>query len=77
PEVPKLLLTFDSSPTLLVGEAVVAWAREHIAALTVEHCGPAGHHAPEDRPEAIGRAIAGWLERHSLTDPNTLMAQEG
>ncbi|MFB8173779.1 haloalkane dehalogenase [Kitasatospora purpeofusca] len=76
PEVPKLLLTFDSSPTLLVGEAAVAWAREHIAALTVEHCGPAGHHAPEDRPDAIGRAIADWLESHRLTDANTAVVTE-
>lgn len=75
PEVPKLLLTFDSSPTLLVGEAVVAWAREHVAALTVEHCGPAGHHAPEDRPEAIGLAIADWLQRHRLADANPPVIQ--
>ncbi|MFI8084699.1 haloalkane dehalogenase [Kitasatospora sp. NPDC086009] len=60
-DVPKLLLTFDSSPTLLIDEAMVAWSREHISHLTVEHCGPAGHHAPEDRPDAIGGAIADWL----------------
>ncbi|MFC5663888.1 haloalkane dehalogenase [Kitasatospora misakiensis] len=77
PEVPKLLLTFDSSPTLLVGEAMVAWAREHIAALTVEHCGPAGHHAPEDQPAAIGRAIADWLAVHGLADGNALAARAG
>ncbi len=74
PEVPKLLLTFDSSPTLLVGEAMIAWAREHIAALTVEHCGPAGHHAPEDRPGEIGRAIADWLAVHGLIGGNGVVA---
>jgi haloalkane dehalogenase len=66
-DVPKLLLTFDSSPTLLIGEAMIAWSRRNIAALEIEHCGPAGHHAPEDRPDAIGEAIARWLDAHHLT----------
>jgi haloalkane dehalogenase len=59
-DVPKLLLTFDSSPTLLAGAELVAWRARNIAALETEHCGPAGHHAPEDRPEAI----AAWASRH-------------
>lgn len=64
--VPKLLLTFDSSPTLLVTDQLIAWSREHIAALQIHHIGPAGHHAPEDQPHAIGTAIARWLEHHDL-----------
>jgi haloalkane dehalogenase len=28
------------------------------------HCGKAGHHAPEDRPDEIAVALAGWAERH-------------
>ncbi|MGR6923922.1 haloalkane dehalogenase [[Actinomadura] parvosata] len=59
-EVPKLLLTFDSSPTLLITEPMAAWCAGHIAALDVEHCGPAGHHAPEDSPDAIAAAVAAW-----------------
>lgn len=70
-DVPKLLLTFDSSPTLLIGDEMIAWSREHIAALDIEHCGPAGHHAPEDRPDAIGTAIARWLDAHGLTSPGS------
>ncbi|MEU6238493.1 haloalkane dehalogenase [Kitasatospora sp. NPDC047058] len=66
PDVPKLLLTFDSSPTLLIDDRMIAWSRENIAALTVEHVGPAGHHAPEDQPEAIGTAIAAWLSAQDL-----------
>lgn len=66
PDVPKLLLTFDSSPTLLVTPEVVEWAQKHIVRLEVEHLGAAGHHAPEDRPDDIGRAIVGWLERHLM-----------
>lgn len=66
PDVPKLLLTFDSSPTLLITSEVAEWARRHIVGLEVEHLGAAGHHAPEDRPDDIGRAVAGWLERHAM-----------
>ncbi|MFG6193089.1 haloalkane dehalogenase [Nonomuraea sp. JJY05] len=68
PDVPKLLLTFDSSPTLLIGEGVAAWCAANMAALEAAHCGPAGHHAPEDRPEAIAAAIAGWAARHGLRE---------
>jgi haloalkane dehalogenase len=65
-DVPKLLLTFEGSPTLAIGEKMIAWSREHMAALEVEHCGPAGHHAPEDQPDAIGEAVARWLAAHEL-----------
>ena len=67
---PKLLLTFDA-PSVLGSPAIVAWARETFAGLELVPLGPAGHHAPEDRPEEIGRAIAEWLERRGLvTDPS-------
>ncbi len=59
-DVPKLLLTFDSSPTLLIGPDLAAWCRQNIAALDTQHCGPAGHHAPEDQPEAIAKALTAW-----------------
>jgi haloalkane dehalogenase len=68
-QVPKLLLTFDSSPTLLIGKEMAAWCAASIAALEVQHCGPAGHHAPEDQPEAIAKAITGWMQRHALAGP--------
>lgn len=64
---PKLLMTFEGSPTLLIDEAVADWCRHHIAALDVVACGRAGHHAAEDRPDEIGTAIAQWLQRHALT----------
>ncbi|MCZ7433151.1 haloalkane dehalogenase [Streptomyces sp. WMMC1477] len=66
-DVPKLLLTFDSSPTLLIGEELAAWCAANIAALETRHCGPAGHHAPEDQPQAIAEALTAWLHRHALT----------
>lgn len=67
PEVPKLLLTFDSSPTLLITPQVTAWCEANVAGLEIEHVGPAGHHATEDQPEAIGAAITAWVARHKLT----------
>lgn len=62
PDVPKLLLTTE--PGSLGSPEIVRWCREHVAGLEVEGVGPAGHHAPEDQPDAIGRAVAGWLARH-------------
>ncbi|GAA1745145.1 haloalkane dehalogenase [Luedemannella helvata] len=66
PQVPKLLLTFDGSPTLLITPAMADWCRANIAGLEVEHIGPAGHHAAEDQPDAIAAAIDRWLDRHRL-----------
>ncbi|GAB3197147.1 haloalkane dehalogenase [Nocardioides hungaricus] len=65
-DVPKLLLTFEGSPTLLIDERATAWAQEHLAAVELERLGSAGHHAAEDRPVEIGRAIGAWLDRHAL-----------
>ncbi len=65
-DVPKLLLTFENSATLLIDERAIAWAREHLAAVEIERLGPAGHHAAEDRPTEIGRAVGAWLDRHTL-----------
>ncbi|WP_237081005.1 haloalkane dehalogenase [Myxococcus xanthus] len=62
PEVPKLLLTFDS-PTPLGAPSVVEWAQGRFANLEVVTLGEAGHHASEDLPDDIGRAIAHWLHR--------------
>ena len=65
-DVPKLLLTFEGSPTLLIGPETATWCAENIAGLEIVPCGEAGHHAAEDRPTEIGDAIAGWAERHVL-----------
>jgi haloalkane dehalogenase len=64
--VPKLLLAFDPGPSTMIGPGMVDWCRKHIADLEVAACGPAGHHAPEDQPEAIATAIAAWADRHQL-----------
>lgn len=65
-EVPKLLLTFEGSPTLLIQSGLRSWCEENIAALEVVSVGEAGHHAQEDRPKEIAAEIAAWTERHSL-----------
>ncbi|MFB6780355.1 haloalkane dehalogenase [Streptomyces sp. NPDC056352] len=65
-DVPKLLLTFDTSPTLMIGEEMAAWCAANIASLETVHCGPAGHLAPEDQPEAIAMALTSWAERNGF-----------
>ena len=66
-EVPKLLLTFDGPPELLIiGPELITWCEENIASLDIEACGAAGHVAPEDQPDAIAAAIARWADRHDL-----------
>lgn len=64
--VPKLLMTFEGSPTLLITAEQAAWYAANVASLDIAACGPAGHHAPEDQPEAIATAISAWADRHRL-----------
>ncbi len=64
--VPKLLLTFSGSPTLLIDDAMAEWCATSIAALEIVDGGLAGHHAQEDRPEAIAAEIGYWADRHGL-----------
>ena len=45
-----------------IGEACAA----NIANLEIKDCGAAAHMAPEDQPEAIAAAIAGWATSHDL-----------
>ncbi|QUQ65143.1 haloalkane dehalogenase [Kutzneria sp. CA-103260] len=60
PEVRKLVMTVE--PGVGMGSPeTAAWAKETFAAVTTVSLGPGGHQAPEDQPEAMGRAIASWL----------------
>ena len=65
-EVPKLLLTFEGSPTLLIRQELQAWCEQNIAALDVVRVGEAGHHAQEDQPKTTAAEIAAWAKHHSL-----------
>lgn len=61
---PALLLTFGD--TGLSAPKIVEWARSNLTALEVVPLGRAGHHAPEDAPDAIAQAIRSWLDRKAL-----------
>ena len=65
-DVPKLLMTFEGSPTLLIDKDLADWCATNIAALEIVPCGQAGHHAAEDRPEEIAAAISTWAGHHRL-----------
>jgi haloalkane dehalogenase len=65
--IPKLLLTFTGSPTLMIGPAMQAWCQENIARLAVQACGDAGHLAPEDQPGRIADALRDWAGTALLT----------
>jgi haloalkane dehalogenase len=63
PKIPKLLLTFAGGG-LSNAPAIAEWARGKFDVTTL---GPAGHHAPEDAPTEIARAIRDWLETRLYT----------
>ncbi|MEU7873517.1 haloalkane dehalogenase [Dactylosporangium sp. NPDC049140] len=65
-EVPKLLLAFQPGPGAMMGPEIVDWCANNIAELEIEQLGLAGHHAPEDQPEAIAAAVRDWASRHAL-----------
>lgn len=69
-EIPKLMPVFRDGPGLM-GPAVQDWVVSTAVNLELADCGVAGHHAPEDQPEAIARAIDGWLRRHDLVRPQS------
>ena len=65
PEVPKLIMAVQDGVGLGSPE-VVGWAAENFAAVEIESVGPGGHQILEDRPAAVGAAVANWLRRHAL-----------
>jgi haloalkane dehalogenase len=65
-DVPKLLLAFEPGPGAMMGPEMIDWCAASIAGLEIEHYGLAGHHTPEDQPEAIAAALRGWVDRHNL-----------
>ncbi|MGE6761744.1 haloalkane dehalogenase [Corallococcus interemptor] len=60
---PVLLLTFGD--TGLNAPHIIHWARDNLPAVEIVPLGRAGHHAPEDAPEDIVRALRPWLDRHA------------
>ena len=73
PEIPKLLLTFDPGPGQMVGPELVEWCTENIPGLEVQRCPAAGHHAPEDQPDAESSPSRTaysliWVDTHLYID---------
>jgi haloalkane dehalogenase len=65
-DVPKLLLTFEPGPGTMMGTEIIDWCAAHVSGLEIETHGPAGHHTPEDQPEAIATSLVAWLDKHNL-----------
>lgn len=66
-DVPKLMLTFEPGPGTMMTPQLIDWCATNIANLDIAHRElVAGHHTPEDHPEAIATAIASWLDEHDL-----------
>jgi hypothetical protein len=61
-DVPKLLMTVTPAQGLGSPD-VISWGRRNISGLRIEEVGEAGHQAPEEIPDAIGLAVARWLEK--------------
>ncbi|QFU90133.1 Haloalkane dehalogenase [Amycolatopsis sp. YIM 10] len=67
PDVPKLLLTFQSSHGAMLTRELIDWCERNIAGLDIAaHDLIAGHQTPDDQPEAVAAAIAAWLDKHDL-----------
>jgi haloalkane dehalogenase len=50
-----------------MGPDLIAWCAANMASIEVaEHDLVAGHHTPEDQPQAIATAVASWLDKHHL-----------
>lgn len=59
--VPKLLITFQPGPGTMMTPEMITWCAEHMAGLEIaRHEGVAGHHTPEDQPQAIAAAVERW-----------------
>ncbi|MFI6024928.1 haloalkane dehalogenase [Amycolatopsis magusensis] len=67
PEVPKLLITFRPGFDTMLSQDLIDWCAANIAGLDLAHHDlVAGHHTPEDQPEAIAAILATWLDEHGL-----------
>jgi haloalkane dehalogenase len=63
-DLPKLLL--QAEPGLLVPRAAAEGYRARLPNLEVAGIGAGLHYVQEDQPQAIGDAIAAWMQRHAL-----------
>lgn len=68
-DVPKLLLSFEPGPGVMMGPEIIEWCKQNFANLEIRRLGPAGHHTPEDQPHAIAATLANWLDTNNLRAP--------
>jgi len=62
PEIPKLLVTFEPGFGTMLTPSMVEWCAANFASLeVVARPEKAGHHTPEDQPEALAETVASWL----------------
>lgn len=61
-EVPKLLVTFEPGFDTMLTPSMVEWCERNFASLeVVRRPEKAGHHTPEEQPEALAQALSTWL----------------
>jgi haloalkane dehalogenase len=65
--VPKLLITFQPGFDTMMRQELIDWCAATIAGLDIAaHDLVAGHHTPDDQPEAVAAAIVSWLDKYDL-----------
>lgn len=62
--LPKLCLHTD--PGILIPQEMADWCRDNLPQCEVVNVGKGTHYIQEDCPEAIGSAIAQWMDRNAL-----------
>ncbi|MFF1614136.1 alpha/beta fold hydrolase [Amycolatopsis sp. NPDC058278] len=62
PGVPKLLVTFEPGYDTMLTPSMIEWCASNFASLeVVQRPEKAGHHTPEDQPEALAETLSCWL----------------
>ncbi|CNE56447.1 haloalkane dehalogenase DhaA [Mycobacterium tuberculosis] len=65
-DVPKLLIAFEPGESTMMNAQIIDWCAAHMSALQIDKHGKAGHHTPEDQPEAIAESLVAWVDEHGL-----------
>ncbi|MGW4059733.1 hypothetical protein ACWEGE_15715 [Amycolatopsis sp. NPDC004747] len=60
--MPKLLVTFEPGFDTMLTPSMVEWCASTFASLeVVARPEKAGHHTPEEQPEALAETLSAWL----------------
>lgn len=63
-DIPKLMI--EVTPGVVIPEEVATWAKESLPNLTSVHVGEGLHFIQEDHPQAIGKAVADWMDANNI-----------